>query len=428
MNLTGKRLLVLGGGNSTYGVVECAKKMGLYIICVGQEQGGIAKDLADEAYCISTTDHEALVALIKEKNIDGVFTGASEFNIQNVIKVAHMAGLPCYCNEDQWALMQDKRNYKDTCKKYGIPVVPEYPQDTDPADIVYPVIVKPTDGCSSKGVMLVKKAEELPQAIAYAKEYSVCKEVIIERFMDCKAIAAFYTVQDGVPSLSHIVDIFQYNNRDGIPTITSVSLYPSNLLEAYLQKMDKKICDMIKGIGLKNGVVSFQIFTENEEFYAFECCLRISGNYDFPIIERINGINYLEMMIEYAVTGSMGEKIVAQWSDPSFHGMYAANLVLMLREGEIGSISGVEKVMEHKNIVAMNAPSFAVGSVIRPEYIGTLLQTFTRFHLVGEDFEDLKAAINYIFDTVQILDTNGNNMLYSQFDHAALDAWKMQGK
>ena len=310
-NLQGKKLLVLGGGAAAYPVVKTAKQMGLYVIAVDYLEGGAAKEIADEQHLISTTDFDAMLQLIREKRIDGVFCGASEFNIQNMIKLTQMAGLPCYCNMQQWELMQNKANFKRVCREYGVPVVPEYPSDTAPENITYPVFVKPTDGSSSRGLTLVRSAEELPKAIEYAKEYSACKNVIIERFMDCKDISAFYAIQDGVVSLSHLVDIFRYNNREGVPTITSCVMYPSCLLERYLEKMDDKVKAMISGIGMSNGFVSFQFFTENGEFYAIECCLRISGNYDYPIIERINDISYMKMMIAYAVSGSMGEKNAA---------------------------------------------------------------------------------------------------------------------
>ena len=124
-----KKLLILGGGASVYGVVETAKKMGMYVICVDYYEEGVAKKIADENYNISTNDYDALLKLIEDKNIDGVFTGASEFNIQNMIKLTKMAQLPCYCSEELWILMQDKINFKKICKEYGIPVVPEYSKD-----------------------------------------------------------------------------------------------------------------------------------------------------------------------------------------------------------------------------------------------------------------------------------------------------------
>ena len=128
-------------------------------------------------------------------------------------------------------------------------------------------------------------------------------------------------------------------------------------------------------------------------------------------------------MIAYAVSGSMGEKNAAAHNDPSFHGMYGVNLAIMLREGTVGEIGGLDKITAHKNFLAMNKPGFDVGDIVCPEYIGTLSQTFTRIHLVGESFENLKNTIQFVFDTIKIKDTDGNSMLYTQFDYEVLDAW-----
>lgn len=70
-NLKGKKLLVLGGA-AAYPVAKTTKDMGLYVISVDYLDGGSAKEISDEQYKISTTDFDALLSLIKAKNIDGV--------------------------------------------------------------------------------------------------------------------------------------------------------------------------------------------------------------------------------------------------------------------------------------------------------------------------------------------------------------------
>ena len=89
----GKRLLVLGG-TSAKDIVAQAKRMGVYTIVADLEDINASKEIADEGVVMSTTDTGSLVTLIKEKHIDGVFCGPSEFNIQQVMKVCHAAGLP----------------------------------------------------------------------------------------------------------------------------------------------------------------------------------------------------------------------------------------------------------------------------------------------------------------------------------------------
>ena len=91
-NTKGKRLLILGG-TSGKDIVAQAKRMGVYTIVADLEDVNAAKRIADEGVIISTTDTDSLMSLIKEKHIDGVFSGPSEFNIQQVMKVCNSVGI-----------------------------------------------------------------------------------------------------------------------------------------------------------------------------------------------------------------------------------------------------------------------------------------------------------------------------------------------
>ena len=115
----GKRLLVLGGTYSTLDVVQTAKKMGIHTIVTDYLPHGDAKDCADEQAMISTTDFEELGALIKEKHIDGVFTGASEFNIKNMIKLCHMNDLPFMQMKNNGGYSQTRRSLRICVLKTG---------------------------------------------------------------------------------------------------------------------------------------------------------------------------------------------------------------------------------------------------------------------------------------------------------------------
>ena len=84
----GKRLLVLGG-TSAKDIVAQAKRMGVYTIVADFNETNAAKQIADESVIVSTADTEALVQVVKEYRIDGVFSGPSEFNIQQVMKVCY---------------------------------------------------------------------------------------------------------------------------------------------------------------------------------------------------------------------------------------------------------------------------------------------------------------------------------------------------
>ena len=119
MDLKGKRLLILGGTSASYDLVRNAKAMGIYTIVTDNNQTGVSKEIADDTAMVSTADIDALVALAKEKNVDGIFCGPSEFNLRNVIRACAQAGLPCYTTMDVWDKCANKDVFKSYCREYG---------------------------------------------------------------------------------------------------------------------------------------------------------------------------------------------------------------------------------------------------------------------------------------------------------------------
>ena len=78
-----------------------------------------AKQIADEALYVSTADVDAVVDLIKEKNINGVITGFTDSVLPYYAMICKKAGLPCYGTKEQFEIMINKRKYKELCKNLG---------------------------------------------------------------------------------------------------------------------------------------------------------------------------------------------------------------------------------------------------------------------------------------------------------------------
>lgn len=413
-NLTGKKLLVLGSAGSTVNVVKMAKKMGLYVVTTGNPKEGQAADLADEAIGFSTDDYPALVEFIKTNHIDGVMTGSSEFNVLNMIKLCKMANLPCYATEEQWDATQDKRHFKDLCKRFGVPGVPEFGVDDVLTEKDFPVIVKPADCCSSIGISICHNNEELAIAKEKALEASASKKILIERYIDNGGVTHVvkYVVVDGEFYMEVMGD--RYVLQNGL--ITAVTFFPSMNTESYMKTIDNKVKDMFMSIGFDNGVFFFQAIPENEKIYVYEMGLRTGGGMTYKITEASSGNNDLEMLIHYAITGEMCEDKDVKTIDPYLKGRQAASLAMPSRVGTIGQVIGANSIEGIKGVV--NYTHFRdVGDTILPKQVNTLNQLFGRVMIVRDNKDSLFDGLKQIRDSITIKDTDGNDMiLWETFD------------
>lgn len=408
-----KKILILGGNYSTVDVVQTAKQLGYYTIVASNSEKGEAKDIADETLLVDLEDYESLVRYIKNNNVDGIMTGPSEFHTLNMIRLNKLTGLPSYVNEEQWNICQNKDSFKKLCRKYNVPSVPEYDAN-DVSIIPFPVIIKPVDGCSSKGITLCKSPDTFERDLNFAKEYSLTRTALVEKYIDSKGYGASarYIASNGIIKLSLVGDRYICDTEHAM--ISSVAIFPSKWTRRYIEKINDNVIEMFKSIGINNGTFFMQALPEND-FYFHEMGLRLSGGLSYKITEPINGINDLKMMIKYA----MGEEFASEEEiaavDPYLHGKYAGILSIPLAVGKIDHIEGLEDIRKRPEITSI-VEYYYEGGVVEEKYIGTLLQLYARFKFVTNTYDEIVSMINYIQDTLKITSDKGENMIYKYFD------------
>lgn len=417
-----RKLLVLGGTSASLDVVKIAKKMGVYTIVTDDRSAGVAKEISDESAMISTTDMEGLLKLIKDKEITGVFCGPSEFNLINTMNICSLAKLPFYVTRDQWDICSDKGSFKNLCRQNDVPCVPEYNLDErflkeDLEKIEYPVIVKPTDGCSSKGITVCYTEDELEKAYKTALEFSRCGKIIVEKYIQNGGVgtAVRYIASNGELYLSLTGDSYVVDPINRTALISALTVYPSKFTAEYLKDIDKKVIDMFKNIGLKNGALFMQALPENSSIYFHEMGLRLSGGLTFKITEPACGINDLEMMIRFAIGEEMCTEDEIKRIDPYLNGKTAASFCIPLKIGTIARVEGLAEIMREFgeiNIIQYYYP----GDSITQDKIGTLMQHFGRFKFFAENKADLIRKIEKIQQLLKITDTDGEDMVYIPFD------------
>lgn len=422
--LQGKRLLVLGGTSASLDLVKLAKSMGVYVIVTDEAEVSqrVSKQIADEVAMISTDALEGLANLVESKKIDGVFCGPSEFNLNNVINLCKKVGLPCYATPEQWDICSNKEKFKSFCRKNGVPTAKEYNItrfETEGLDneIDYPLIVKPVDGCSSKGISICNNRLEVLKAYEYALLASSCKKAIIEQYIDNGgSIFSFrYILDEGkyYPYLTFDTYIADPVKKQCL--ISAFTYFPSNFTELFLAELDKNVQKMFADMGLKNGVAFIQAIPYKGKIYCHEMGYRISGGMIYKITEPLMGINDMKMMLRYA----LGEKIVTEEElnriSLKQDGVVMAQLMVPLECGTIQSVKGLDEILSLQNIVDF-LQYYKVGDTITPEVFGTLGQHFGRFTLWAESRAEMVSLVGKIQRTLEIRNTSGEEMYMMKFD------------
>ena len=180
MRHDGKKLLILGATAYSINVINTAKAMGATTVVVDPVKNAPAKKHADKYYDVDTTDIDTLYQIACEEKIDGVFTGYSDVNLFSCRALCDRLGLPFYATLEQLKKTTDKLMFKQMCRKYGVGTVPQY-EESQLAEIPYPIIIKPADSWGSKGISVCYSYEDTPQAVEKAKKYSKTSQIIVEK-------------------------------------------------------------------------------------------------------------------------------------------------------------------------------------------------------------------------------------------------------
>lgn len=416
------KLLILGGTSASYDIVKTAKDLGFQTIVTDMEKGGPAKEIADESLQISTIDFDSLEKYIKDNSIDGVFCGPSEFNLKNVITLCDKAGIRCYATPDQWEICSNKETFKKYCKANGVPTAPEYQiEDFTNTDvektIEYPLIVKPVDGCSSKGITICYNKEDVLKAYDYAMSWSTCKRVVIEKYIDNGgSIFSFrYLIKDGeyYPYLMFDTYIADPINKKYL--ISAFTYFPSELTDAFYNDIDKPVRSMFKDMGLKNGTAFIQSIPCDGKIYCHEMGFRLSGGMIFKITEPVIGINDMKMMVRYAGGGEMiTEKELSKLSNKKFDKVMA-QLMIPLDSGTIANIEGLDEILSWDNVTDF-LQYYHVGDTVKESYMGTLMQLFGRFTLKATNKQEMIDLVNKIETTLKLTDSEGKDLHTMKFD------------
>ena len=413
-SLKGKKLLVLGSSEVDANIVNVAHELGVYVVVVDgikKSTSTFAKNIADESWDIDYTHTEEIGEKCLKSGINGVLAGYSEFRVSAACKIANYIGSPFYATLDQIELTRNKRRFKDTCRKFDVHVPFDYEiQSLNNIDnIIFPVIVKPTDAAGRKGITICYNEDQLKNAVDLALEYSFSKTIIIEEYVFGKEFVAVYTIQDGNCSLSCFNEKY-LNEEYSSSGLCDLALSPSSHMQNYIDKAHSNVCRFLSGIGAQNGVAFFQGISTKDDIYLFEMGYRLNGGNDYFITEEENGISYMKMLISHSLTGKM---IGDLGKDNPSYSKYYANFLIYSHGGKVGDIEFHGDIKEKEGLRDIHIKK-SKGMIIKED--GTTQQGVFTFKLSSRSIKELIELIHYCQVNTEVTDEFGNSLLFRPFN------------
>ncbi len=406
----GKRLLILGGMRLSCEIVKMARNMGIVTLVAdyNRPEDSPGKRIADEAVDLNIKDVDSVAAYIRSNRIDGVMVGFNDMLLPYYAEICERSGLPCYGTKEQFETLTDKKKYKDLCRKFNIPCVPEY--ELDSPDIVYPVLVKPTDNSGARGLTICRCRRQLEQVISIARRYSKQEKILIEEYMDTPETTVFWIFQDGNYYLSGFSNrhVKQNQGPDVLPLPVGYT-FPSVFLPKYRAEVEENCKSMFRYLGIRNGMLFMQCKVAEGTSYLHDIGFRLSGSLEYKLIRQVSGYDPLEMLIRFALTGKMSEDDLSKKAVPEYSA-YPYNVSCLCAPGKIRSFIGLDRVRDLPGVIDV-VPAYEPGEVITERMLGQLSQIAVRVLGVAERKEEVFPAMRRVHDFLRIICEDGRDHL-----------------
>lgn len=294
------RILVLAGGYDQITFIKYLKKEGNYVILVDYFNNPPAKEVADMHYQVSTLDEKAVFELAQKEQVDYIFTACTDQALMTVASVSEKLGLPTYLSSEKTLNVTNKNFMKKIFIENAIPTAWGYIyqnySDIDYSAFreLYPLVVKPCDCNSSKGVTKVCSEEELKEAVRLAFELSRSNQIIIEEFMEGIELSIDLWVDNEDVKVLSVTETIKRDVSDMDFTICG-SVYP-----AAITANDKKVIyniakKIVRGFGLTNCPILIQAIKTENEIKVIEFSARMGGGTKYKLIEYVSGIDIMDI-------------------------------------------------------------------------------------------------------------------------------------
>lgn len=398
------KALVLAGALPQIELIQQLKSRGIETVLADGNENCLARPYADVFCQIPIFDVDAVKRVAVDEKVDFLITVCADQVLLIVAQVSEMLGLPCYIDYETAQNVSDKIRMKRILKENGI-LTSDFVElntlDMKAVDhLRYPLVVKPTDAYSSKGVRKVENPQMLEQYYREAAQISRGGGVIVEEFCAGEEISVDAFIQNGkakilcISNSDKILDDGRFViYRGRCPVVASPEIV------AQIERVAQQIADAFK---LVNAPLLIQMINDGKQVYVLEFCARTGGNMKWLLIKHACGVD----VISAAIDLSLG--IVPEIEMKDTGNNYVVNEFIYCREGVFDRLEGFEELLQEGVLTEYYA--------LRPRGMKAMgvrssSDRIAGFNISAPSLEEFNRRHRIVVERAKILDTDGCDIM-----------------
>lgn len=302
--MNNNRLMILGTNEYQNPLILRAKELGYETHVFGWPHGEIGEKTADVYHPVNILDYDLLWEECQKLNPCGVASVCSELAMHPMNFLLRKLGIPCNSIETE-TITTNKYLMRKAMKEGGIEspnfVLVKKNQSIDEikaniAGFKFPLIIKPCDLSSSRGVFKIGTIQNLQEGLDYAIGWSKTGEAILEEFIEGPEYSGESIAYEGQYKLLAITE----KRTTGAPHFVETGhRQPARLSDEMKKKVENTLYKAFDSLGIQYGAIhpEFRITPDGRVLF-MEVATRMGGDcIGTDLVPLSSGYDFMGMVI-----------------------------------------------------------------------------------------------------------------------------------
>lgn len=280
------KALLVDTNFSSLPVYQELVSMGLEVHVVGNNPNDCLAKVSPNYWRLDYANVDALRTLIAEQGFAYLVPGCTDRSYLSCVAV-NLGRFPGLDSADACATVFNKGSFRQRASQFGLPVPERFASDRPPPR--WPIIVKPVDAFSGKGVAVLRggDASSFPHAVAQARDVSPSGEVIVEEYVEGQLHSHSAFIRDG----RIVVDFLVREDSTANPFVVDTSRVVDGS-PGLLGRLRWCAESLSIESGLVDGLLHTQFISNDQGIQLVESTRRCPGDLYSQLIELTTGYRY----------------------------------------------------------------------------------------------------------------------------------------
>jgi len=274
--------MIFGAGINQLELIREAKNLGVISIVVDPSENPPGKAEADVFYQVEGKDYQTTKDIAQKHQVNGIVTGQMEKPMRLMAKLAQEMGYIFHTPEIvEKSLNKDlmKTAFMEqqvACAKGVVFRKGEKISESKIEEFSFPLIIKPVDAFSSRGVMKVFSFDELKSSEEETRSYSAESTILVEEFLEGREFSVESITYNGQTTIIQVTEKFitPYPN-----TVEMAHLQPARLTSEEKREIEELVKKAILAIGIDNSASHAEVMLTKNGPYMIEIGARLGGDF-----------------------------------------------------------------------------------------------------------------------------------------------------